>query len=101
MVASGNNLGLHNGVQSHGIDGDTGTLGDNDEQGALELEVNKEGNVVDAFFTLGQLRKDEETAPTLAGGSYAHTLPDGGQRLEVALSDASGAHDAHSPDPTV
>lgn len=101
MVASGNDLGLHDGVQRHGVDCDSGALGDKDEQGALELEVDEKRNVVDALFTLCQLGKNQETAPALARRRDAHTLPDDSHGLEVALGHASGAHDAQGADVAV
>lgn len=74
MVADGKKLSLHDGIQSHGIDGDTWPLSDDDEQGTLELEVDEEGNVVGALFTLGQLGKDQEAPPALSARRDAHTL---------------------------
>lgn len=39
--------------------------------------------------------------PSLPLFGQAHTLPDGSQRLEIALSNTTGANDANSTDPAV
>ena len=101
MISSWDNLGLHDGVQGHGVEGNARSLGDNKDQGALELEVDEEGNVVGALFTLGQLGEDQEAAPALARLCDAHTLQDSSQGLEVALGHTAHAHDAQSADPSI
>lgn len=78
-------LGLHDSVQCHAIDGNTRSLGDDDEQSALELEVDEKGNIVGTLLGLGEFGKDKEAAPALAALSETHTLPDGSKRLEVAF----------------
>ena len=60
------NLRLHDSVQCHGIDGDTWPLGDDDDERTLELEVNKECNVVGTLLTLRQLCEDQESSPSAA-----------------------------------
>jgi hypothetical protein len=76
-------------------------LGDDYKQSALELKVYKESNVVGTLLTLGQLCKDQETAPALASLGDAHTLEYGSQWLEVAFRDTSCPHDTQSSDPSV
>jgi hypothetical protein len=101
VIANRYELRLHDGVQSHGVESNSRSLGNNDEQRALELEIDKEGDVVGTLLTLGQLCEDQEAAPALAGLGDAHTLQYSCQGLEVAFRDTSGPHDAQSPDPSV
>jgi hypothetical protein len=70
-------------------------LSDNDEQSALELEVDKERDVVGALFTLGQLGKDEKASPSLAGLGDAHTLPDGSHGFKVAFRHTARLDDTY------
>jgi hypothetical protein len=76
-------------------------LSDNDEQSALELEVNEEGNVVGTLFTLGQFGKDEEAPPALTSLCDAHTLPDGSHGFEVAFRHTSRLDDAYGSEVSV
>ena len=101
MLADGQEVRLHDGVQSHGVEGNARSLCNNDEQGALELEVDKKGDVVGTLLTLGQLGKDQKTTPALASLGNAHTLQYSSQWLKVALRDTSCAHNAQSPDPSI
>ncbi len=99
MITNGKKLSLHNSVQSHGINSDTRSLGDNDEQRALELEVDKQSNIINSIFTLRQLGEDEETTPSTV--RQAHTLKDGGKGLEVAFCYTARSQNAYSHDPSV
>ena len=101
MISYRQKLGLHDGIQGHGVDSDARPLSNDDKQGALELEVYKEGNVVGALFTLGQLGKDQEASPALTSLGHTHALEDNRQRVEIALCYASRAHNAHSHDPSI
>jgi hypothetical protein len=85
VVTGWDQLGLHDGVQSHSVDGCSGSLGNDDEKSALELEVYEERDVVGTLLTLGQLGEDQESPPTLSSLGDSHTLPDGSHRLEVAF----------------
>lgn len=101
MIAYGKKLCLHDGVKSHGIDGDSRTLSDYDEEGALELKVDENSNVVGTLLGLGQFSKDQEASPTLTALCHTHTLPDSGKRLEIAFCHATGSHHAQGHDPSV
>lgn len=72
-----------------------------ERNGTFELEVDKEGNIIDALAALGQLGEDQEASPSLTRFSQSHTLEDGSQRLEVAFGHATGAQDADGANPSV
>ena len=101
MVANRKELGLHDGVQCQGVDGDARTLGDYDKHSALELKVDEESDVVGALFTLGQFGEDQEAPPALAAFSQSHTLQYSCQRLEITFGNTACPHDAQSHDPSV
>ena len=86
---------LHDGIQSDGIDGLTGALRNDNADGALELEVAEEGDVIGAFFAVGEFGEDEEAAPG------AHALDGGGGGVEVVFCDGAAAEDADGADPVV
>ena len=89
VLANRQELSLHDGVQSHGVDRNTRPLSNNDDESALELEVHEEGNVVGTLLTLRQLSKDEETAPSSSAAGKPHTLPDSGHGLKITFSHAT------------
>lgn len=101
MFANRKELGLHNSVQGHGVDGDTGALSDNDDERALKLEVDEKGNVIGTLLTLCQLSKDQKAAPSSAAVGQPHRLPDSSHWLEVAFCHAARAHDPESPHTSV
>lgn len=74
---------------------------DNDEQCALELEVDEEGNVVGTLFAPRQLSKDEEAPPALSLFCDSHTLTDGGKWFEVAFRHTAGPEDTQGAEPAV
>lgn len=86
-------LSLHDSVQGHGVDCDTGALSNNDDESALELKVDEESNVVGPLLTFRQLSEDKESAPTAATAGEAHTLPDSSHWLQIAFRDTAGTHD--------
>jgi hypothetical protein len=57
----------------------------------LEAEEGKQGNVLGALFTLGELGKDQEALPPPAI-SHPDTLQAGGQAVQEAFGNASSAH---------
>lgn len=67
----------------------------------FELEVHKQGNVIHALPALGQFSEDQKATPSLPLFGQAHTLPDGGQWLEIAFGNAARANDADRTDPAV
>lgn len=101
MLADRQELSLHDSVQSHSVDCNAWALGDNDDQSALELEVDEESNVIGSLFTLGQLGEDQETTPSSATAGESHTLPDSGHWFEVAFCDAARSHDTECSDASV
>lgn len=101
MFADGDELCLHDSPQCHGVDGNAGALSDNDDEGAFELEVDEEGNVIDALAALGQLGEDQESTPALALLRQAHTLPDGSKRFHVALRYPARTYNANRAYPSV
>lgn len=101
MGANGDQLSLHDGVESHGIDGDSRTLGNDDDQGALELEVDEKSNIVGSLLTLGQLSKDKEASPALTTLGDAHTLQDGSKRFKIAFRYTARLHNTQRTEPAV
>jgi hypothetical protein len=101
MLADWEQLGLHDSVQCHSVDGNARSLSDNDEQTALELEIDEQGHIVGAFLTLGQLGEDQEASITLTAPDESHTLPNSSQRLEVAFCDAACSSDTVRSPPSV
>ena len=101
MLTNREKLGLHDGVQGHGVDRNTWSLSDNDDESALELEVDEESNVVGSLLTFRQLGEDQKTTPTSATAGESHTLPDSSHWLEVAFCHTAGAHDTECPDASV
>jgi len=101
MVADWEELSLHDGVQSHGIDGNARTLRNDNEESALKLEVDEEGNVVGALLTLSELCEYEKSSPTLTALGDAHTLHDGGKWFEVAFCHAARLDNPQGTKPAV
>ena len=95
MFADWKKLRLHDCIQGHGIDGCAGPLCNDEKQGALELEIDKEGDVIGALFTLGEFGKNQEASPALAGLGNAHTLPDGSHGFQVAFGHTARLDNAH------
>jgi hypothetical protein len=86
---------LHDGIKGHGVDGSPRTLGNDDEEGALELKVDEKGDIVGAFLTPSQLGKDQEASPALAALCNSHTLPDGSHGFKIAFGYTAGLYDTY------
>lgn len=101
MLANWKELSLHDGVQSHRVDRNTRALGDNNDKSTLELEINKEGNVVGTLLTFRQLGEDQETAPSSTAAGEPHTLPNGSHWFKIAFCHTAGAHDTECPNASI
>lgn len=65
------------------------------------MQVDKEGNNFDGFFTSGQFGEDQKAFPSLAAFGYADTLEDGSERFEVAFRYTARPDDTDCLDPSV
>lgn len=74
-------IGLHDGVEGHGVDGLSGPFGKEDPDSASELEVGEEGDVVRAFLAFGEGCEDEEALPPLSLAVESDALERAGQRI--------------------
>jgi hypothetical protein len=76
-------------------------LGYMTENPTFKLEMDKYGQIIDAFAAPRQLSKNQEPAPALTLLRQADTLEDSSKRFEIAFSDAARSDDAQSPIPSV
>lgn len=66
----------------------------------FEAEVREQSDIVRAFFTLGQGRKDQKTSPATAIFAHPGTLDADGDGVEITLSNATGFYDTNGAYPS-
>jgi hypothetical protein len=81
-------------VEGHCVDGLARPGTKNSADPRLKAEEGEEGNVLGALFTLGELRKDQESLPTSAV-SHPNTLQTRSQAVQEAFGHAPSAHDCY------
>jgi hypothetical protein len=66
----------------------------------FELEVDEKSDIVGALFTLGQFSENKEASPSVALlGPDSHALNDDCKGVEIAIGDATRAHNSVGSDP--
>lgn len=66
----------------------------------LKRKIREKGDIFGTLFTFRQLCKDQESPPPAALLAHANTLDAHGQRVEVALRDATGSDSSYRLQPS-
>lgn len=101
MLSLEDQIGFHDGIQDRPIDKLARALGENGPHPRFKIEVGEKRNIISPLLALGKLVKHQETSPALAFLPDANTLHSGGQRVKIALGDASLSEDTDRTNPSV
>jgi hypothetical protein len=101
MLALGDEVEFHDGVQSKGVDDLTGSFGEDDAHPGLERVVCEQSHVVGTLPTLGQFSKDQEPLEASAFATHPYTLQANCQWVEITFCNSALFDDTHGSDPSV